>query len=614
LLAQRFAGYEPRAGQVDLAQAVAGAIDAERHLFAEAPTGTGKSIGYLVPAILARKKTIVVTANIALQEQLVGKDLPMLAGLLPKPFTFALLKGVNNYLCLHKLHPAGTEGMALEPQDEQHAAVQQWAKTTGTWDVSDLPFHPGPGLWRDFSVSWDECLGRKCRYAEECYSRQARKRARESDVIVTNYHLFFANLAITTRGANGILPDADVVILDEGHKAPDIAREFFGFSLSHWRVARVANRLAKLRGGKKKAASLERQSRLVFDWAGRLLKSKSYRASLRKDAIPAAEVINCLTVATVTLAKSKVPEDIKASEDAAKLAGEFEDAMLRADPERPGFDRFVYYLEERGKTKFTTICRKPIYAADALGDNLFPLYSSVVVTSATLSTFGKFDFILGEFGAPARTATIECSSPFNFREQALIVTPRMPAPQSAEYPDAVARLVWDAVRTADGRTLALFTSYRNLQRAYDYLVREGCPYRLLRQGGDLSRGALIAAFKEDVHSVLLGTESFWAGVDIPGEALSCVVMDRLPFASPEDPVMDAISQRNDRWFFDRSMPQAIIAFKQGFGRLIRTQTDRGACVIGDSRITEKAYGANFIRSLPACQRSTDINAVRGFLQ
>lgn len=616
LLAAKFTGYEPRAGQVALAQGVADAIKRGKHLFAEAPTGTGKSVGYLVPAILSGKRTIVVTANIALQEQLVNKDLPMLAELLPVPFTFALLKGVNNYLCSNKVAPDGQVGMLAGADDEKHAAIREWAETTETGDVSDLPFQPSPDLWRDFSVGSDECLGKRCAFYEAgCFSREARQRARKASVIVTNYHLFFAHLAImASSGVTAILPEADVVIMDEGHKAPDIARDFFGFRATLWRVLRVSNRLRHVKGQKTQAVHLEREGKALFAWAEKHRASKNYRASLRAhDKIPAEGLVTALRTAAARLAASEDPENKQASEAATKLRNELEDAMERENPERPGYDRFVYYLEEVGKKRSVAICRKPINAADALGDNLFSNYRTVVVTSATLSTFGRFDFILDEFGAD-NAETMICDSPFHFPSQALIITPQMPAPQSAEYPDAVARMVWDAVRASDGRTLALFTSYRNLNRTYDYLKAQGCPYKILRQGGDESRTALVAEFKADVHSILLGSESFWAGVDIPGEALSCVVMDRLPFASPDDPVMDAVSQRSDKWFFSHSMPRAIIAFKQGFGRLIRTRTDKGVCVVLDSRLTQKAYGANFVRSLPQCSMSASVSDARRFLQ
>jgi ATP-dependent DNA helicase DinG len=616
LLSQRFDGYEPRAGQVALARGVAYAIWKGEHLFAEAPTGTGKSVGYLVPAILSGKRTIVVTANIALQEQLVNKDLPMLAELLPVEFTFALLKGVNNYLCPNKLTPDGQEGWFTGADDEKHAAIREWAETTTTGDVSDLPFQPSPDLWRDFSVSSDECLGRRCAFYEAgCFSRQARQRARKASVIVTNYHLFFAHLAIlASSGVTAILPEADVVIMDEGHKAPDIARDFFGFRVTPWRVQRVVSRLRRMTGQKGAAEKLDRESKALFAWAEKHRASKQYRASLRAhDVIPAGDLVRTLKSAGNRLSVSEAPESKQASEEAFRLADEVEDVICREDPERPSFDRFVYYLEEHGKKRAVAICRKPIHAADALGENLFGNFRTVVVTSATLSTFGRFDFILDEFGAKNGAATLICDSPFNFPSQALIITPQMPPPQSAEYPDAVARMVWDAVRASDGRTLALFTSYRNLNRTYEYLVAQGCPYKILRQGGEESRGALIAEFKSDVHSVLLGSESFWAGVDIPGEALSCVVMDRLPFASPDDPVMDAISQRSDKWFFSHSMPRAIIAFKQGFGRLIRTRSDKGVCVVLDSRLTGKPYGANFMRSLPPCGTSERVEDARRFL-
>lgn len=615
LMSRQFPDYEPRKGQIDMALAIESAIDRRRNLIVEAPTGTGKSLAYSAPCVLAGGRTIIVTANIALQEQLVHKDLPLLAKVLPEPFRFVLVKGISNYLCLDKLGAEGARESSLfgdATERTQADRIRAWAEKTTEGDVSELPFTPEPSVWSEVSVSSDECKSKKCQFYDGgCYAIEARRRARQADVVVTNYHLFFAHLALMAdSGIEAILPPADRVVCDEAHKCPDIARDFFGFSISPWRIARIAAVLDANRD-RALAKRLRSSGDSMFAHAEKLFRSGNYRAALRDhDDIPVGHLLEDLRLAGDTLLTNEKTQ--AAGAQAKVLAGEIEAVTLRTDKEASDKGKFVYFLEERGARKAICICRKPIDAADAL-HHLF-VYDSVILTSATLSTFGRFDYVKKEFGAPAdRTDVLEVESPFDFMHQALLVVPDMPLPTEGTFADAVAHVLWEAIQAADGRTLGLFTSYRNMNRAYDYLVQHGCEYRLLRQG-DAPRTQLVADFKEDTHSVLLGTESFWAGIDCPGETLSCIVMDRLPFASPDDPVMDAIAQRDQRWFFNHSVPQAIIQMKQGFGRLIRTRADRGVCVMLDARLYKKAYGASFLKSLPRMQQSNNVRHITPFLK
>ncbi len=619
VLSRRFSGYEPRKGQVDLARAVDRAISTEKHLLAEAPTGTGKSLAYAVPASYHAAThggtAVIVTANIALQEQLVRKDLPLLAEVLPWKFRFTLLKGINNYLCLDKLHDLEPEDL-LEPGAQE---ISSWAPETSTGDVSELPFQPTPALWRKFSVTSDECAGDECAYFNRCHGLRPRREAAEADVVVTNYHMLFSHLKVLelTAGQVSILPSFKVAILDEGHKAVDIARDFFGFRLGEGAIKWVGE---KLRG--QHEVDLASEGAAFFSALLAYRRSSAYKTRLR-EAGPVPWQGLCSTLAEVSrvyerLAKKMVAFDAPPLSDRDKKAvrdlvrrgrraTEVAD-QIQAAMELSGED--VYFVEEEDGGR-ALLCSKPVTVAERLRQYLFSDRCSTAVTSATLAVRSSFEFVARDLGAEA-ASTLVAESPFRWAEQALLVTPEdVPEPNDRSFTEVVADRCARVIELACGRTLALFTSYKNLNAAYDR-VSATTSYRVLRQG-DMPRTRLIDEFRRDVHSVLLGTESFWAGVDVPGESLSCVLIDRLPFTTPDDPVMDVLSERDKEWFMRYSVPRAIIAFKQGFGRLIRTSTDRGVVVVLDRRITSKFYGRFFVDSLPPVARSRQLEDIAAFL-
>ncbi len=666
-LAQHFAGYEPREGQVALARAVDSAIKNDGHLLAEAPTGTGKSLAYAVPAIyhaLQRRENevpaaaaIIVTANIALQEQLVRKDLPLLSEILPWPFDYALLKGKNNFLCLDRLIN-GAPGELADVDREMNEQIVKWANRTEEGDISELPFEPPHDLWRRFSVSSDDCTGKECDYYSSCFSELARKRAKRAHVVVTNYHLFFSDMKVrqVTGGMVQLLPSYSIAILDEGHKATDIARDFFGFRITEGSLGWAGSMLDW-----STKAALERASQEFFMSLRSHKNSGAYKARLRRqDVVESGQLVRALCNAGAEYGDRLEPlfgEEVTSDgrKEAIKLArklgrineikSQIELAMrLRGKPKTPwqpipslpddtsGVNWYwsdpslggsnvvkseadaasvedVFFIEEdHGKI---ALCSKPIRVATRLREELFRNTRSVSVTSATLMARGSFDFIAGDLGVE-KPVTLEAKSPFNWREQALLVTPTdVPLPDnSLDFTQVVATKCRETIGYAKGRTLALFTSYKNLNAAHAQVSQAG--YRVLRQG-DMPRTQLIDEFRRDINSVLLGVESFWAGVDVPGESLSCVFIDRLPFTTPEDPVMDALSESDREWFMKYSVPRAIIAFKQGFGRLIRTVNDRGVVVLLDRRVSTKFYGKFFINSLPPVQRSYNLEDVRRFL-
>jgi ATP-dependent DNA helicase DinG len=486
-------------------------------------------------------------------------------------------------------------------------------RATKTGDVSELPFEPPARLWRRFSVSADDCKGSDCHFYEECHPVRARAVAAEANVIVTNYHLLFAHLQVReATGEDLVLPPFDIAILDEGHKAADIARDFFGFRVTAGSV-RWAGRLLSKAGAGKLGDKLNAETDRFFDRLLTLRRSTAYKTRLRQPhAVPWSEL--CAALREAARAYTGACEAATDSDERAELrrvlrraetlAEQIETAMTLADPGA------VSFIEEDMKGR-ALLCAKPIEVASRLRQTLFDATESVTVTSATLSTGGSFDFVARELGVPDPRAII-ADTPFRWEEQALLIVPEgMPEPNAPSFPASVASTFAEIIDLARGRTLGLFTSYRNLNATYQRVAGNG--HRVLKQG-DMPRTALIEEFRRDVGSVLLGTESFWAGVDVPGESLSCVVIDRLPFPTPDDPVLDAITQRDSRWFTNYSVPRAVIAFKQGFGRLIRTVTDRGVVVVLDRRLVTKPYGRLFTDSLPNVLKSRRLDSIRRFLE
>lgn len=671
--------YEHREEQVTLAREVDRALGGGDHLLAEAGTGVGKTIAYLVPVIhhaaLSKKRAVVVTANVALQEQLIDRDLPALAKVLPWPFTYAILKGFQRYLCLSALEDRLSEVGAQAPAPgTPERAILEWAARTRTGDASELPVEPPPEVWRRYSVATDECHGDACQYFESCHPHRARQLARAADVVVTNYHAFFLHCALRaeTGGSAGILPKYLTLVLDEAHRAADAARGALGWEVVEGQVRWCAAGLPPTDRG-----LLEAEARGFFEDLREHRRSDAYRVRLRAGSPVAWVGLVERLRAAAAWHGSRARQILEQSEGrrsaderrarqherrslrAGELACRVEEAMTlgasarSAPPVDPTVDEAlaigaaeerparVYYVDvvgggdKPGKSTApgrVALCARPVDVSGDLRQWIFPLTDpetpadespATVLTSATLraASGGRvgFDYVAGEVGArsadggPART--IALGSPFKYRERALLVLPEgMPDPRDPEFPGAVAEAVGRVVAAAGGRTLALFTSYKNLRLAADHLRNgAGCPHRVLVQG-EAPRSRLVEAFREDVSSVLLGTASLWEGVDAPGEACSCVVVDRLPFPSPDDPVGDAVAERDRDWFQNWSLPRAVLALKQGFGRLIRSSTDRGVVVVLDRRVVDKSYGRLFLEALPPVARSRRIEDVQWFLE
>lgn len=597
-LARGRAGYQPRTEQVRLSRAIMDALAGDTHLIAEGPTGIGKSMAYGVPAAhlgANGKRVLIVTGSIALQEQLISKDLPDLREKLGWDFTFALLKGKPNYLCL--------VNAPQEPMQGEYLQIQKWAKTTTTGDKSDLPFKPDDKVWNTFSTTSDECPGKKCSLYLKCYATRARRAAQAADIVVTNYHLFFMNMMNGRR----VLPYYDYVIFDEGHAAADIARDVLGFKVSRgtfYKLAREASKFYK----RDVEVAIRREADKLFDTLTRFSQSGHYKNYIHSK-LPVS--VDGLAHAV----KSFVDQCPKS--DKLEFA---ETSMQRVREAVEVLDENCVYSLEAGYTRQgqhdVKLVSKYIEPGQAMATGLWGDTKSVVVVSATMATDGNFDFVKKELGAPRETETCLAETPFDFQRQALLVLPeQLPEPNAPDFPAAVANAV---IRTADacnGRTMGLFTSYKMMQFVADALARERPHLRVLTQGTASVR-MLVDEFKAG-HAggvVLLGTTSFWTGVDVQGEALTGLVIDKLPFVRPDDPVTMRITEKDPRGAFaHHSIPKAIHELRQGVGRLIRAVDDRGAVVICDNRVITKGYGARFLKSLPNMARTRALGDIHNFL-
>jgi ATP-dependent DNA helicase DinG len=667
-LAQRFSGYRSRPRQLAFAQAVDDAITNENHLMAEGSTGLGKSLAYLVPSIhqasaaherilaarknpevpnngddMAPARVLVVTAGITLSEQLVGKDLPLLQEVLPWPFTFALMKGRGNYLCSDAYYDTEAKGHGFLPnadETDQIEDIRAWAKDVFEGfmkgDVSELPFEPTPRVWRNFSVANDECKGKDCDFYKTCPSNAAHGLARKANVIVTNYHMLFAHLQVRkATNMDLVLPPCDTIILDECHSAANVARDFFGFRITQEMIGRTARALKK--NGEDQERQLEKELRnaagLFFSCLLAYKASGRYKTRIKEPLTEDEGMVGVwcgLEAAMLAVEKvlthwsnqlNYVIGDGRGSkEERARMAALARSCdrsaelrgCIRTAMELTHAEEHVYFIDTNEKQQVLLV-GKPIDVGPILEDALFRRTPTVVCTSATMCVRDSFDFIANEVGCPSYAQLI-AESPFDWERQALLVLPDwMPEPNVLEFKDAVVDATERVVAQAKGRTLGLFTSRKMLDYVFE-AMKKSCRYRLMKQG-QMPRTKLIEAFKKDESSVLLGTESFWAGVDVPGKALSAVVIDRLPFPAPDDPIADAMSIRDPKgWFRHYSIPRAVIQLKQGVGRLIRAVDDVGVAVILDRRVLSKPYGKIFLKSLPrALSITTRIEDIGPFL-
>jgi ATP-dependent DNA helicase DinG len=640
-LARTIPDFEPRAGQVDMAARVARVFEDGGVLLAEAGTGTGKTLAYLVPAILSRQRVLVSTGTKNLQEQIFFKDIPALRQALAVPFTATCMKGRANYLCLHRLDQLSDSGLPAM-HDVFLPIIREWAGRSETGDRAELEDLPEDlPFWNEVSATAETCLGTECPRYDDCFVTRMRQRAAASDVVIVNHHLLCADAAVRKNAYGEVIPACNMAIVDEAHQLEDIATQYFGLTISNYRIedyARDVERFAQsgavddapsqtdLGKGLEKLRDHARAffSELAFAHRSndRLRGEERVRAtdaSLFNTREAAAYVAGALDIIEATLVlsvrKRAEPEgaDVAPGQDAASLArraGEIRDDLrflLRA-----GDPTYVYFVEFRGKGIF--LRASPIDVSAIVKELLFDRMRTTVLTSATLTVDASFSYIRSRLGI-SRADEARLPSEFDFAEQAMLYLPsRMPDPRSPDFAMAAGRQVIELLKRSRGRAFVLFTSYATL-RSVQAIAEMALDYPILVQG-TAPRTQLLRQFKATPHSVLFATSSFWQGVDVVGDALSCVIIDKLPFASPADPItaarIDAIRTQGGEPFDEYQVPLAILALQQGLGRLIRHRKDRGILAVLDPRLKTKGYGRRFIASLPPAPVVHDLAAVEGF--
>jgi ATP-dependent DNA helicase DinG len=640
LIAKFHKNYEYRDGQVKMAGAIAEAFEKKRHLIVEAGTGTGKTLAYLIPAIAAslkhNKRIIISTGTKNLQEQLMEKDIPFLQKIMPNKFTAAYMKGRSNYACIYRVKKAEHQPIldGLDQMD-QFDEVRRWMYETETGDRRELSTLPEDlSFWNRINGRGDICIGQKCPEYEPCFITKMRARAGDADIVIVNHHLFFADLNVRGNQFGKVIPDYAAVIFDEAHLIEDIASDYFGFHVSSFQLdelvrdsdalpvkdAIVTRELTKIAA---KIIGLADQFWIRFSMArfdGRFPLTQdlfSYRnRNGNNEPTPLGEAYIALDGALGSLAAAIEPMAEESPEADSLLRrtrqARFDLEFVATQSEH----NYVYWLEKRGKGMFMRA--SPVDVSELLREKLFDKVESCILTSATLSSSGSFNFVRERLGLDsAKTTGFTAPSSFDFESQAILYLPKaMPDPRSPEFTQLAAGEIVKILKVTDGHAFVLCTSNQSMNALYE-LVSSRVNYPCFLQG-TMSKTGLLEKFRETPNAVLFATASFWQGVDVQGEQLSCVIIDKLPFAVPSDPIVAArsrfIDENGGKSFFDYSVPQAVITLKQGIGRLIRSKTDRGIIAILDPRLKTKGYGRDFLQSLPRMRITDDLQDVASIFE
>jgi len=628
LLAQKIPRFEYRASQAKMAEAVAECLSSAEPLMVEAGTGTGKTLAYLIPAILSGKRVVVSTGTKTLQDQILDHDVPLLKNHLFPKLRALCLKGRKNYLCRRRFREFSYQTTLFNKEEAGlFGRFQSWASRTRSGDRSEIGWlSDGYLTWNEVSSSSDQCFGQQCEDFHLCFLARLRAEASHADIIVVNHHLFFADLSVRDKGFNEIIPEYQAVVFDEAHQLEDIAGIYFGIqfgNLQLFELTRDLTRELRRRGNKERNSQGIRRFVQQLEVMARLLHHELYHPSelegrFSLDVTKAGKGFVSACKKTIHAleelgaALTPIADSPSTAESffrrSSGLAQTLHEMLDQGDRTR------VYWYEISPKA--VSLHGTPIEISSIIQNKLLRRTSAVVITSATLSVADSFEFIRNSLGIPSESKGMMLPSPFAFENQALIYIPRQfPTPADPGFCDHVARQALEILKKTCGRALFLFTSYRNLSDVRR-LLHGRLPYPILVQGQKPKR-ALLAEFRENVDSVLLATSSFWQGIDVPGESLSCLIVDKLPFEVPDDPLtsarMNHISEQGKSPFFSYQVPRAIIQLKQGVGRLIRSSQDRGIIVIFDTRLITKGYGRLFMRSLPPCKVVHRLDEIDDFL-
>ncbi len=621
-LARRHPNYEHRPGQLEMAESVEAASENRRHLIVEAGTGTGKTLAYLVPIMRSGRRVVISTGTKNLQEQLFFKDIPFLKKLFPD-IRVALMKGRQNYLCRQKLYDIEKQPV-LNGLEEvaQYPRLREWEAKTETGDRAELSWLPDSSqLWMKVDARRETCTGQKCPQFERCFITLMHQRAAASDLIIVNHHLFFADLALRGTEYASLLPDYEALVFDEAHDIEDVATQYFGLQVSNYRLeelARDTEATLRMKGLKSDevlhaVAELRRRSDLFFELFPNAETRSNFdnrESFLKVHGGAYSSLLNALVRLETELGGLKDrPEEVN---NLARRAVELRQALQAVMEGKE--KNMVYWWERRGRGVFLEAT--PIDVAPILRERLFGSVDTVILTSATLAVGGNFDFLKRRLGIEnAKERILE--SHFDFPRQVLLYTPlHLPDPRDPNFTPLAAEEVVQLLKATRGRAFVLFTSHQQMREVFER-VRPRLRYPMLIQGS-MPRTEMLERFRNTPHAVLFGTSSFWQGVDVQGEQLSAVVIDRLPFAVPSDPVIAArirqINEEGGNAFMDYQVPQAVLALKQGFGRLIRSVTDRGVLSLLDHRMMRKPYGRTFLESLPPYRMTNRLDDVKVFMR
>lgn len=638
-IAKELPAYEQRDDQIEMSLAIARSIAEEKHLVIEAGTGIGKSFAYLVPFILWAKenntRVIISTNTKTLQTQLTEKDILFLKKTLGVDFNYEICMGVNNYLCKRRFLRTNEMGLFTSTAEvEQLDDIRRWASETKTGLLTELPFLPSPSLWDQIAKETDLCLGKNCPYKEECFYKEARKRQFKAHLLIANHHLFFANIEAASR----VLPPYDAVVFDEAHNLENVATNYLGLVVSNFSMSYLLNKIHNLRTGKGTVSVFTKKvkngDRILTDIVSNITElhslsdvffeslankfGKEFGAKRIKKANPVENILE-EPLKKLLFPLKELKRTLENEEDKIEVnsliqrCNGVKDAILTILGQKDG--NYVYWYEYEGKRRRArmSLNAAPIDISNIINEKVFKAIPVVVLTSATLTVNKSFSFLKQRLGINSGEEIL-LESPFDFEQQVLLYIDKdNPNPKDEDrFANALILKIPKLLKATKGRAFVLFTSYKLMDKVFPYVRDKLREISILKQG-DFPRDILLKEFKEDIDSVLLGTNTFWEGIDVPGEALESVIITKLPFDVPDDPIIEARAERIEseggNSFTDYQLPLAVIRLRQGFGRLIRNRMDIGLVAILDPRIVKKSYGHYFLNSLPKCKTVEDIDEI-----